>query len=735
MPPDTITISSLTLHLQHGLGPSAFHLTPSPPCPALLSLTIHLVPNSVSATAAGDSMAGLRVNYSSVSKAVYALVNDAEKVWNGPWELMHAVSAIPLGFDDVQSVDIRLGLPKALLHALEAVYKASYTKYGEETDRNCTIRDLKVVCIVGLHEHERKEKQRLELDVKVREADWNVWGHKGFADEVYDFVSNSAYGTLESLNHELGQHLLKSRYLGDSTQSHLEITIRKPSAIPFATPSITIHRSQADYTPTLPSGSARNAQREALERVFVAIGSNIGDRVANITKAVRLLEEAGCKVLDTSRLYESEPMYVEDQDRFVNGVIELATSLEPLEVLRLLKQIEKAVGRTKTFTNGPRVIDLDLVFYGHRVVKIGNETDEEDEYGIKWLECPHKRLREREFVLRPLADIDPEFTHPALRRSVGQLLASLPTTFPPSLSPIIPLHSHVSPLRLSIPASPYIMAIFNTTPDSFSDGDLTRTEVVYALAACEKLLKGPEPPAILDIGGMSTRPGSEPCSEEDELSRVIPLVKAIRSSSDPIVASIPISIDTYRPSVAKAAVEAGASIINDVRGGQEPGMLRVMAEADVPVVLMHSRGDSKTMITADVQNYDSHGGIIKGVIQEMRVLVEQALESGVKRWNIILDPGLGFAKSSSQSLTLLKHLPDIVLPGTGLERLPMLVGASRKGFVGQAIKRAVPKERSFGDAAVSSWCASSGVVDILRVHEPREMGEVVKMACAIRDAE
>lgn len=234
-------------------------------------------------------------------------------------------------------------------------------------------------------------------------------------------MSNSAYGTIESLNHELGQHLLKSRYLGDPTQSHLEITIRKPSAIPFATPSITIHRSQADYAPSLPSGTACNAPREALERVFVAVGSNIGDRVANITRAVSLLEEAGCKLLGTSRLYESEPMYVEDQDRFINGVIEvsycgricedicltspqLATPLEPLEVLRLLKHIEKAVGRTKTFTNGPRVIDLDLVFYGHRVVKIGNETDEEDEHGIKWLECPHKRLREREFVLRPLAE-------------------------------------------------------------------------------------------------------------------------------------------------------------------------------------------------------------------------------------------------------------------------------------------------------------------------------------------
>lgn len=104
-----------------------------------------------------------------------------------------------------------------------------------------------------------------------------------------------------------------------SSRNHNQETIGNT----FATPSITIHRSQADYTPTLPSGSARNAQREALERVFVAIGSNIGDRVANITKAVRLLEEAGCKVLDTSRLYESEPMYVEDQDRFVNGVIEV----------------------------------------------------------------------------------------------------------------------------------------------------------------------------------------------------------------------------------------------------------------------------------------------------------------------------------------------------------------------------------------------------------------------------
>ncbi|WVQ71053.1 dihydropteroate synthase [Cryptococcus sp. DSM 104548] len=732
MPADTINISSLAVHLPKGLGPSAFHLTPPPPCPVSISLTIHLFPGSVKATSEGDDMAGLGVNYSAVSKAVYALAGNQEKVWSNAWELMEGVSRIPLELPDVRSVDVRIGLPRALLHAMEAVYAATYTKAGGlvEESRSSEIKDLKVVCVVGLHPHERMEKQRLEVDVKAYGCDWNAWGHKGFADQVYKFVSDSEYGTIESLDHELGQALLGSEYLGSGNAPRLQITIRKPSAIPFAMPGITIHRTHSDYS-SLPSPASHLAERST-ERVFIAVGGNIGDTVSNIKTAVGLLQEGGCKLIGTSRLYESAPMYVEDQDRFVNGVIEISTSLEPLDLLRLLKRTEKATGRTKTFTNGPRVVDLDLIFYGRRVLKIGSENDAEDADGVRWLECPHARLDEREFVLRPLADIDASFTHPAVGKSISQLLDSLPD--PSSLRPMIPLRTHCRPLRISSPATSRIMAIFNATPDSFSDGDPSRTSTEHALEECLKLVErgGAE---ILDIGGMSTRPGSEPCTEDEELKRVVPLVAAIRQHSNEKLARIPISVDTYRASVAEQAVAAGASIINDVRGGREPGMLAVMAAADVPVVLMHSRGDSRTMTSAESQDYTSLGGVVEGVKKEMAQMVELALKADVKRWNIIIDPGLGFAKSHSQSLLLLRHLPELVSSSSPLHGYPLLVGASRKGFVGKVTGREVARERGYGDAGVSAWCVGSGVVDVLRVHASGEMGDVVKMVQAIRDAE
>ncbi|KAK8865832.1 dihydropteroate synthase [Kwoniella newhampshirensis] len=736
---DRITITSLSVHLANGLGPSAFSLTPPPPCPILLSLNINLRPGSVHATSEGDSMSGLGVNYSAVSKAIYALASDPKKTWSEPWTLLRDVAAVPLELDDVESVDVKLESPRALLQALSAVYEVRIDKSRNEEGRKATIKDMKVACIIGLHPHERKEKQRLESDVTVQGCDWGEWSHKGFADEVYEFVSDSSYGTIESLNHELGRHLCRSHYL--SPTSSLEITIRKPSAIPFATPGITIHRTALDYPSLLTSTSAEAGPSSATtspttteaERVFIAVGSNIGDRVGHISRAIKLLGEGGCAFVSSSRLYESEPMYVENQDRFVNGVMEVKTSLQPMDVLRLLKRTEKAVGRTKTFTNGPRVIDLDLIFYGSELVRIGSREDQEDEDGVKWLECPHASLGEREFVLRPLADIAPDLKHPALGRTIRNMLESLPKSDPPALQPIIPFTHPARPIRLSIPATPHIMAIFNATPDSFSDGDPSRTDAAYAVQACKGLVDSPFPPAILDIGGMSTRPKSEPCTEEEELARVVPLIRAIRGSSEPRLATIPISIDTYRPLVARAAVEAGANCINDVRGGREDGMLEIMAELDVPVVLMHSRGDSTSMTTAELQDYTSFGGVVKGVQAELAETVEKALKAGVKKWNIILDPGLGFAKSHEDNLRLLKHLPEIIIPGSKLEGYPILVGGSRKGFVGKVIGREVASERGFGDAALNSWCMASEVVDILRVHEPREAGEVVRMGLAIRD--
>ncbi|WWD17983.1 dihydropteroate synthase [Kwoniella shandongensis] len=734
MPPrDRISITALSVHLANGLGPSAFALTPPPPCPALITLSINLRPGSVRATSEGDSMSGLGVNYSAVSKAIYALVSNPSKTWTKAWELMRDIAAIPLGLDDVESVDVRVELPRALLPALAAIYQAKHDRNGEiEEARKVIISDLKVACVIGLHPHEREEKQRLELDVSVQGCDWEKWSHKAFADEVYEYVSTSSYGTIESLNHELGQHLCQSAYLSPTPNPpQLEITIRKPSAIPFATPGITIYRNSLDYSPSSEAGPSATSSKD--KKVFIAVGSNIGDRVGHISRAIKLLGEGGCVFVRSSRLYESEPMYVEDQDRFVNGVIELQTSLPPLDLLRLLKRTEKAVGRTKTFTNGPRVIDLDLVFYGEEVVRIGSKADEEDADGVRWLEIPHASLKEREFVLRPLADIAPAYKHPILYKTIAELLDALPKSDPPALQPIIPFTHPARPIRLSTPATPHIMAIFNATPDSFSDGDPARTDATHAVEACQRLVDSPYPPAILDIGGMSTRPNSTPCTKEEELARVVPLIKAIRASSDPRLATIPISVDTYRPDVARAAVEAGASCINDVRGGREDGMLQTMAELDVPVVLMHSRGDSTSMTTTELQDYTLFGGVVEGVKAELGETIEKALKAGVKKWNIILDPGLGFAKSHEDNLRLLKHLRILVSSGSKLEGYPMLVGGSRKGFVGRVIGREVASERGWGDAALNAWCVGSGVVDVLRVHEAREAGEVVKMGLAIRD--
>jgi len=316
------------------------------------------------------------------------------------------------------------------------------------------------------------------------------------------------------------------------------------------------------------------------------------------------------------------------------------------------------------------------------------------------------------------------------------------------------------------------MQIFNATPDSFSDGHSDNLDVDFALKSITALFDRPTtssgpppPPDILDIGGMSTRPNSTPCTEQEELDRVVPLIRAIRAGSDERISRVPISVDTYRASVARAAVQAGASCINDVRGGSEPGMKEVMAELGVPVVLMHSRGDSHTMGSAELQDYSTLGGVVEGVRTELSERVRDALGAGVRRWDVVLDPGLGFSKTPEDNLALLRRVTELNAPAAFasgetskasaegaadaedvMVGLPILVGGSRKGFVGRVIGRAGKDEasqRGYGDAAVVAWCAAtSGVdgstrssgVDVLRVHDARAMGEVLNMWRAIEGA-
>ncbi|KAL8678897.1 MAG: hypothetical protein Q9186_004791 [Xanthomendoza sp. 1 TL-2023] len=414
----------------------------------------------------------------------------------------------------------------------------------------------------------------------------------------------------------------------------------------------------------------------ASSHVFIALGSNIGDRIGMIEQACVEMAHRGLRVRHTSSLYETEAMYKTDQPSFVNGVCEIETDLPPMELLDQLKDIEKSLGRVKTVENGPRNIDLDILLYDNRIV---NEER---------LQIPHPRISEREFVLRPLCDLIPDsfLPQPNILLDFSIQLSFLPRSSTP-ISPLTPLArftpssptpQHSQFLTPSLPTrKTHIMAILNLTPDSFShDGKHTHNFTPSSLLPqLHSLLHNQI--SILDIGGQSTRPHATPLSAEEELARVLPTVKFIRS--DPAFKSILLSIDTYHSSVVRACVEAGADIINDVSGGlMDKNMFATVAELGCTYVLMHMRGTPETMNT--LTSYPD--GVIQGVATELEERVKKAMEAGVRRWRIILDPGIGFAKTADQNLEVLRKLP-VLREWKGLQGLPWCVGVSRKGFIGK----------------------------------------------------
>ena len=266
------------------------------------------------------------------------------------------------------------------------------------------------------------------------------------------------------------------------------------------------------------------------------------------------------------------------------------------------------------------------------------------------------------------------------------------------------------------------MAIMNLTPDSFSDGGLHGTSPSSLLPTLNTYVSAGA--SIIDIGGQSTRPGAIQVSHDEELSRVLPAIQFIRSQ--PTFDSIAISIDTYRASVARAAIMAGANIVNDVSAGQmDENMLPTIARLGCTVVLMHMRGTPETM--AAQTTYPA--GVLKGVATELRERVHKAEEAGIRRWRITLDPGIGFAKNQAQNLEILRRFAEL-RDSEGLVGLPWVVGASRKGFIGKITGVQTPSERIWGTATAVT-AAIQGGADIVRVHDVEEMTQVAKMADAI----
>jgi dihydropteroate synthase len=259
----------------------------------------------------------------------------------------------------------------------------------------------------------------------------------------------------------------------------------------------------------------------------------------------------------------------------------------------------------------------------------------------------------------------------------------------------------------------YIMGILNVTPDSFSDGGLFQS-LNAAVAQAQNLEQvGVD---LLDIGGQSTRPNAEDLSLQAELDRVIPVIEAIRQVSE-----IPISVDTTKAAVAKAAIAAGADLINDISGATyDPEMLSMVAKLGVPIVLMHIRGNSKTML--QMTNYQD---VVSEVIAWLKERIEAAVATGIARHYIVIDPGIGFAKTAPQSIELLRNLSAFQTLGC-----PILVGPSRKSFIGHILQQSDPHERIWGTAAACCGAIAQGA-DILRVHDGAEMVDVCRVADAL----
>lgn len=266
--------------------------------------------------------------------------------------------------------------------------------------------------------------------------------------------------------------------------------------------------------------------------------------------------------------------------------------------------------------------------------------------------------------------------------------------------------------KLDFSGGTLVMGILNVTPDSFSDGG----EYFEPEKAVDRgLAMAKAGAAIIDVGGESTRPGALPISADEQIERVVKVVKKLSAKT-----TVPISIDTYNCKVAKAAIEAGASIINDVTSLNDIKMSGLAAETEVPVILMHMQGAPLTM-----QIEPRYDDVVSEVLEFLIERAKMAEKAGIRKKLIFIDPGIGFGKKLEHNLELLRNIGKFVESG-----YRVVVGTSRKGFLKTLTGKENPHERIFGTTATVALCAAAGV-SIVRVHDVGEMIDVVKVANSI----
>lgn len=744
------------------------------PTPQPLAVSVRLN-TDFSQASASDNLEHL-LNYAVILRNIQEFfIHNTRRNFGSLAGVGSAVLKVLFAKNEPYTAEITVLQLKLEIRAQRVLWTSTFNNNGKTDADILEINGLRLLTVIGVFTFERLQRQVVDLDLKlIATPEVSV---RKVIDDVVDYVEQTNFKTVEALVSRVGQIIFQNHGQHISAAS---VTVTKPNAINYTEGvGVASNMTAADFKdleplqlqteqssssfnlPVAPSATPSNDGK--LHTVYIAFGLNMGNQMAQIRQALDLLDQHGVQVKVTSLMYLSKPMYFKDQPNFYNGVVKAVTRQLPHELLATLKLIEyDHIDRKKDFDNGPRSIDLDIILYDDACIN----TDD--------LVVPHKLMLERTFVLEPLCElIPPSFVHPVTAEPIHDHLHQLlnsqtdeelqELTRLQQLLPMPRLDGEHNPLKFDQIHNLHptmIMGILNTTPDSFSDGGKNYNRDMSEVEA-NALELVDEGATIIDIGGVLTRPGSVEPSEEEELERVVPYVKMIRNSTHPRLANVVISIDTYRARVAAAALEAGADIINDVSMGlYEPEIFDVVAKYNCPYVMNHTRGTPATM--SKLINYEpntddsiteiyvdpsqavvaslppSAETLINGVSRELAQQITRAFARGVRKWQIILDPGIGFAKNKDQNLTLLRHASyfkryskefdgDKYLSFNGMA---LLIGTSRKRFLGTLIDEPVAAQRVIATTATTVGCIEQNV-DILRVHDVKENKEAAVVGDAI----
>lgn len=699
--------------------------------PTLVSVAVNA---NVSEAASLDQL-GKSINYDDLSRDIVSklelhrydsIASAAEEVAN------RALSFC----SDGQWTRVCLVQPSALLRAdsCEICIQRFAGRPPSDLD-SFRISNLQIVTIIGVNNVERMHLQPVSIDITIRtrpkELIANAADIVQLAEKVTKYAEATKFWTVEALTEGIARFI--------QTIHKFNVTVRcgKPKALALAElagaevsldgaahvsgrAQESCHKLDCGLdtvAPQLPDLLATTPR----ETVYIAFGANMDNPIDTFRRACSSLNLGGIHVKNLSPIYRSYPMYYKDQDFFYNAVAACETKLNPQSLLRELKKIElNDFGRNTAISKGPRVLDLDILLYGKTIL---NDTD---------LQIPHQDMLNRTFVLRPLLDIAPDVTHPVTTEPIAYHLRALPSSNEHQISSVVtqvipavrngklvPL-LNVDPVSHTLPT--LIMAVVNVTPDSFSDGHVDSLDTVVA-RSLDHIKAGAH---ILDIGGLSTRPGHKECGVEEECRRVVTALRAIRAHPD--LATTPISVDTYRHEVALAALDHGADMLNVVFAGSlDPEIFDVAARNKCPIILSHGRGRPDTMDSLAI--YEGAASVVTDVGAELLKAVRLAEAAGVMRFQIILDPGLGFAKSLIHNLELVRNF-KFLKRQPGLDSFPWLVGPSRKRFVGSITGELKPKQRVIGTAVAATSLIEQGA-DIIRVHDTKALTQAAKMADAL----